>query len=116
MQIEILNHVSFIRVFFVERLDVISFAFALFSILLSIYFWKNPLSLDIINKRPVYNHEGEVEYILGENDKGWVVKKINMTSEDKSGERMVFVATIKNNKGLKNPPETIDELSKLNYR
>lgn len=92
--------------------------FAIFLFLISVYiaywFWKNPIDTDVRNWK--MHWDGNTVYKIGENYKGWTATKQNLDDVyNNEGNPLVLYATKRNNPGIKNVPDKMDELKKLNY-
>ena len=89
--------------------------FAIFLFLISVYiaywFWRNPIEIKELNK--VFFEDGNTRYISAINHKGWIVRKV-IHENAKKRLPWKFCATKRNNPGIKNAPDNIDELKKLN--
>ena len=106
-----LDILSFI---FISHLDLVSLILSLLSILLSFWFWKNPISTNFKAKSLCYKEDNFIKYVVGVNNKGWIIKKINRDISNSTILAPTF-ATNKNNPNIKIPPTTIEELDNLNY-
>ncbi len=114
----VLNVIEYI---FLEHLDATSFVLSILSILIGYWFWKNPLSTEIIKKRCFTDKNGDIRFISGINHKGWIVKRFDTELSNKLDDANIKTGPIeeyasrKNNKKVKSPPSTFEELEKLNY-
>lgn len=83
------------------------------SYLISRYFWKNPC----IQETPrLYNDkENKITYAVRNNNGKWNIKRIDDNATDIDGAKIVTIATKSNNPQIKFPPDTIENLRKLNF-
>jgi len=96
-----------------DILTFISLALSIMAIIMSFYFWRNPISSDIKNKK-IYKSSEEVYFHYGYNNVGWVVEKRDV-NDVLTGKAFKFIADRKNNRKIRKLP-TITEFENLNYR
>lgn len=107
------NAGSFIIAEFYNILSIASFILSVFAIWLAYYFWKNPIESKTL--RYVEDEENEIHYAVGKKGKKWFVEK-KFLKNVSNGAAFKFIADIENNAKLKNAPNNLIELRKLNYR
>jgi len=97
--------------------EIISLSLSLFAIILSIWFWKNPIDISFVTKKTIIDDkdpDSKIAYCIGKNNKGWLIEKI-MIDEATSGKEFTTYASKKNNPKIKHAPSLLEEIKKLNF-
>jgi len=99
-------------------LDIISFLLALFSIVLSYWFWKNPIEIKVKTVKvleDVLKNGDSVTYKIIINNRGWSIEKITEIEIENELKFIKLYASRKNNPSIAFPPESIEEIRMLSF-